>query len=256
VTKRNLRRWMIVALLVGLVLLLAGCTVSSKSDASGLNLQVTPPTGDKGEMANTLQIMMLLSGLALVPVILMLTTGFIRIVIVLSVVRSAIGVQQMPPNQVIISLALILTFFVMSPVMTQINDQALQPMVRGDITQSEAISRGIVPLRQFMFKQVRQEDVALFLGMAKLPRPANQDEVPTQVLIPAYVISELRTAFQMAFVIYIPFLVIDMVVGTALLSMGMMMLPPTVVSLPFKLLLFVLVDGWRLIAQSLVLSFH
>jgi flagellar biosynthesis protein FliP len=157
---------------------------------------------------------------------------------------------------VIISLALILTFFVMSPILIQINDQALQPFLRGDLPQPEALQRGEKPLREFMFKQVREPDLALFIGLARLARPKDQNDVPTRVLVPAFIISELRTAFQMAFVIYIPFLVIDMVVGSALLSMGMMMLPPTVVSLPFKLLLFVLVDGWRLIAQSLVLSFR
>ncbi len=249
------RRWIMLACVLLLPLLLVGCTVQSQSGGSTVNVQLGLP-GNQGELSSTVQMLIFLSALSLIPVVLLVTTGFVRIVIVLSVVRSAIGLPQLPPNQVIITMALILTYFVMSPVLSKVNDQALQPYLRGDLSQQEALNRGVVPMREFMFKQVRQTDVALFMGLANLPRPRNEDDVPTRVLVPAFVISELRTAFQMAFVIYIPFLVIDMVVGSALLSMGMMMLPPTVVSLPFKLLLFVLVDGWRLIAQALVLSFH
>jgi flagellar biosynthetic protein FliP len=233
---------------------LTACTVTGQSDGQVTSVQIATPASGM-ELSNALQILFMLTALAFVPLVLIMMTAFVRIVVVLSISRSAIGVPQLPPNQVIISLALILTFFVMSPVLAQVNDQALQPYLSGQIDQATALEKGLAPLREFMFKQVRDEDLALFINMAKLPRPYDRGDVPTSVLLPAFVISELRTAFQMAFIIYVPFLVIDMVVSSALLSMGMMMLPPTVVSLPFKLLLFVLVDGWRLIAQSLVTSF-
>jgi flagellar biosynthetic protein FliP len=249
------RRRLLLAGILLAALLLAGCTAAGESAGSNVTFPVGLP-GEPGEMSNTVSIMVFLTVLTLIPVILLVTTGFVRIVVVLSVVRNAIGMPQLPPNQVIVSLALILTYFVMAPALTRINSDALQPFMAGEIDQEEAWRRGEAPLREFMFKQTRETDLSLFVSLAHLPRPQNQEQVPTQVLVPAFVISELRTAFQMAFLIYVPFLVIDMVVGSALLSMGMMMLPPTVVSLPFKLLLFVLVDGWRLIAQSLVLSFH
>jgi flagellar biosynthesis protein FliP len=243
-------------LLLAATLLLSGCSIAGRSNGGNVSIEFGAGQATDTELANSLQIMLLLTGLALVPTLLIVTTAFVRIVIVLSVVRSAIGLPQLPPNQVVIGLALILTFFVMRPAIETINGQALQPFLHGEVTQQVAIDRATPPMRDFMFRQVRNEDLALFLTMAKMPRPNDQSEVPTSVLIPAFLISELRTAFQMAFVIYIPFLVIDMVVSSALLSMGMMMLPPTVVSLPFKLLLFVLVDGWHLIAQSLVQSFR
>ena len=250
-------------LLCLLVLLLAGCTaegpatttVPLRGDGNNVTFELGLPD-EPGQMSNTVSILVFLTVLSLIPLILLVTTGFVRIVVVLSVVRNAIGLPQLPPNQVIVSLALILTYFVMSPVLSGMNRDALQPFMKGEIDQAEAWHRGEAPLRDFMFKQTRESDLALFVNLAHMPRPEDQGDVPTEVLVPAYVISELRTAFQMAFLIYVPFLVIDMVVGSALLSMGMMMLPPTVVSLPFKLLLFVLVDGWRLIAQSLVLSFR
>ena len=241
-------------LLLMALLLLSGCTVSGQSTEEGVSINFGEAAGE-GELASNLQILLLLTSLSLIPLLLIVMTGFVRVVIVLSVARSAIGVPQMPPNQVIISLAIVLTFFVMTPIWTELNEEALQPYFAGDITQEEAIEIGAQPLRHFMFDQVRDEDLALFINMAEMPRPNDRDDVPTSVLIPAFVISELRTAFQMAFIIYIPFLVIDMIVASTLLSMGMMMLPPTVVSLPFKLLLFVLVDGWRLLAESLVHSF-
>lgn len=253
---RMARRWGLLVLLVITALVASGCTVAGKSDASGMSLQFgsAAGAGDNG-LASSVQILLLLTALALIPAMLIVMTGFVRIVIVLSVVRNAIGIPQLPPNQVVISLALILTFFVMNPVWSEINDQALQPFLKGDLDQEVAMERGLQPLRGFMLKQVREADLALFINLAKLPRPYDEKDVPTHVLVPAFVVSELRTAFQMAFVIYVPFLVIDMVVSSALLSMGMMMLPPTVVSLPFKLLLFVLVDGWQLLVRSLILSF-
>ena len=183
-------------------------------------------------------------------------TSFTRITIVLAFTRQALATQQIPPNQVLVGLALFLTLFVMAPVGRQINDQALQPYMKGVISQPEAINRGLAPVREFMLKQTRENDLSLFVNMAKLPRPASPKDIPTEVLIAAFVISELKTSFQMGFVIFIPFLVIDMVVASALMSMGMMMLPPVVISFPFKMLLFIMADGWHLIVRSLVYSFH
>jgi flagellar biosynthesis protein FliP len=248
----HIRRLVILGLLLTL-LLLSGCTVSSQNTNDGVSIDFGDPAD--AELASNVQILILLTSLAMIPLLLIVMTGFVRIVVVLSVVRGAIGVPQLPPNQVIISLAVVLTFFVMNPVWTELNETALEPYLAGDITQEEALELGSQPLRDFMFRQVRDTDLALFINLAELPRPNDHDDVPTSVLVPAFVISELRTSFQMAFVIYIPFLVIDMIVSSTLLSMGMMMLPPTVVSLPFKLLLFVLVDGWQLLAESLVRSF-
>jgi len=208
------------------------------------------------DVSLTLQIVFLLTVLSLAPAILMLTTSFTRIIIVLSFLRQAIGTPTIPPNQVILGLALFLTFFNMNPVFTKVNDEALQPYLKGQIKQEEALNKALAPMRDFMFRQTRQKDLALFVYLSKSPRPATPEDVPTLVLIPAFVISELKTAFQMGFLIYIPFLIIDMVVASTLMSMGMLMLPPVTISLPFKILLFVLIDGWHLIVRSLMLSFH
>lgn len=207
------------------------------------------------ELSLTIQIILFLTILTLAPAILVLMTSFTRIVIVLSLLRHALSLQQIPPNQVIIGLSLFLTFFVMSPVFNDIYTNAYQPYQKKEITQKQAFEKAMIPLRGFMMKQTREKDIALFMNAAKLPRPANQNDVPTKVLIPAYVISELRIAFEMGFMLFIPFLIIDMVVSSVLMSMGMLMLPPIMVSLPFKILLFVLVDGWYLLIQSLILSF-
>ena len=193
--------------------------------------------------------------ISLAPSLLMMTTSFTRIVVVLSFLRSAMGTQQAPSNQIVVGLSLFLTFFIMAPVWQQVNTQALQPYKAQTISQEEAIKRGVAPVRKFMLSQVREKDLALFLSLSKLPRPRNADDIPTLTLIPAYVVSELKTAFQIGFLVYIPFLVLDMVVASVLMSMGMMMLPPVMISLPFKILLFVLVDGWGLIIGSLVKSF-
>ncbi len=184
-----------------------------------------------------------------------MVTSFTRVIVVLSLVRNAIGIPQLPPNQVLVGLALFLTAFVMAPALKTINAEALQPYMNGEISQQEALERGEKPLREFMLKQTREQDLALFLKLSDSPKPANVGEVPTYVLVPAFTISELKTAFQMGFIMFVPFLIIDLVVSSALLSMGMMMLPPVIVSLPFKILLFVLVDGWYLIIGSLVGSF-
>ena len=208
------------------------------------------------QTSTSLQILLLMTVLSTAPAILMLMTSFTRIIIVLSFVRNALGTQQLPPNQVLVGLALFLTFFVMAPTFNQINTNAVQPYMKNQINQTEALKQAEEPLRTFMFRQTREKDLALFVGLSKMERPKTYRDVPTYVLIPAFVISELKTSFQMGFAIFIPFIVIDMIVSSTLMSIGMMMLPPMMISLPFKLLLFVLVDGWHLVVQSLVTSFH
>jgi len=209
-----------------------------------------------GDAAVSLQIIFLLTILSLAPSILIMMTSFTRIVVVLSFLRTAIGTQQMPPNQLLVGLSLFLTFFVMSPIWDRVNDDAIQPLVEDQISYKEALDKGMEPLREFMLKQTREKDMALFVRMAQIKQPRNHSEIPNSVLIPSFIISELRTAFQIGFILFIPFLVIDLVISSILLSMGMMMLPPVMVSLPFKILLFVLVDGWNLLIQSLVKSFN
>ena len=208
-----------------------------------------------GDVSTVLQIFFLMTVLSLAPGLIMMTTSFTRIVVVLSFLRQAIGTQQAPPNQIIIALSLFLTFFVMSPVWQQVNTQAIQPYRAARISQDEAMKRAVAPMRKFMLSQTREKDLALFLNLSKMPRPRNADDIPTLTLIPAFMISELRTAFQIGFLVFIPFLVIDMVVASVLMSMGMMMLPPVMIALPFKILLFVLVDGWGLVIGSLIKSF-
>ncbi len=208
------------------------------------------------EVTVALQIFLLLTVLTLAPAILVLVTSFTRIMVVLSLLRHAIGTQQLPPNQVLVGLALFLTAFVMAPVGTEVNRTALQPYLNKELAQGEAFTRALVPVRDFMFRQVRDRDLALMVHLAKLERPKNRQEVPTHILIPAFAISELRTAFQIGFVLFIPFLIIDMVVASVLMSMGMLFLPPATVSLPFKILLFVLADGWHLVVRSLVMGFR
>lgn len=203
----------------------------------------------------SLQLLFLLTILTLAPSILIMMTSFTRIIIVLSFIRNALGLQQTPPTQVLIGLALFLTFFIMAPIGTQINNEALQPFLKEEINQELAFEKAMMPIREFMFKQTRHKDLSLFLNMKKIEGVSNLEEIPSYVLIPAFIISELKTAFQIGFVIYIPFLVIDMVVSSTLMSMGMMMLPPVIISLPFKILLFVLVDGWNLIVKSMILGF-
>ncbi len=207
------------------------------------------------EIASSLKVLFLLTVLSLAPALLIMTTSFSRIIIVLSFLRQALGTQQMPPNQVIIGLALFLTFFIMTPFWKDINSLALEPYLDEKISQTEAMNNALKPIRKFMFNQTRPKDLAMFIHMAKIGQPNNRSEVPTHILIPAFIISELKTAFQIGFLIYIPFLILDMVVASVLLSMGMMMLPPVLISLPFKLMLFVLVDGWYLIVGSLMKSF-
>lgn len=204
----------------------------------------------------SLQIIALLTILTLAPAILILMTSFTRLIVVFSFLRNALATQQMPPNQVLVGLALFLTFFVMTPVWGEINENALQPYLQEEIAQEEAFVQAVDPLRNFMLKQTRENDLALFVNMATIDKPESPADIPTYVLIPAFAISELKTAFQIGFIIYVPFIIIDMVVASTLMSMGMMMLPPMMISLPFKLLLFILVDGWHLVVQSLLTGFH
>jgi len=207
------------------------------------------------DVAVTLQILLLFTILSLAPAIVLMTTSFTRIVIVLHFLRQALGLQNMPPNQLIIGLSLFLTFFVMHPVWNRVNDEALQPYLKERISQKEALDKGLAPLREFMLRQTREKDLALFVKFARMEQPQTPSQIPTHVLIPSFVISELRIAFQIGFLLYIPFLMIDLIVSSVLMSMGMLMLPPVMISLPFKVLLFVLVDGWYLIVTSLLMSF-
>ncbi len=216
-------------------------------------MQLSPAT--TSALSNPVSLALLLGALSLLPAVLIMVTAFTRIVIVLGFTRSALSTQGVPPNQVLIGLALFLTLFVMGPVLKQVNDDALQPMLHGQITQSQAYDRGIEPLRGFMFKQVRSQDLQLFVDLSGKGKPATPKDVPTTTLIPAFIISELRTAFLIGFIVFVPFVVIDLVVSAALSAMGMAMLPPSLISLPFKLLLFVAVDGWYLLVSSLVRSF-
>mgnify|MGYP001327173104 CR=1 FL=1 len=202
-----------------------------------------------------IEILLLFTVLSMAPAILLMMTSFTRLVIAFSFLRNALGTQQMPPTQVLVGLALFLTAFIMTPVFTKINDTAIKPYMAEQINAEQALAEAVKPVRVFMFKQTREKDLELFLSLSKAPKPKNKEEVATTVLIPAFMISELKTAFTIGFVLFLPFLVIDMVVASVLLSMGMMMLPPVMVSLPMKLLLFVLVDGWYLIVGSLVKSF-
>ena len=211
---------------------------------------------DPNSVVPALKIIALLTILTVAPAILLMTTSFTRILIVLSFVRQAIGTQTMPPNQVILGLALFLTMFTMAPVWNEINKNAYTPYVEKKISQDDAITLAMAPVRKFMLSQTREADLGLFFNIAKLPKPKTESDVPVSVLMPAFMVSELKTAFQIGFIIYIPFLVIDMVVSAILMAMGMVMLPPTVISLPFKLVLFVLVDGWSLIVSSIVKSFY
>ena len=220
-----------------------------------LNIGIQP--ADKPQdVALSLQILLMLTVLSLAPSIIIMMTAFTRIIVVLSFLRSALATQQMPPNQVVVGLALFLTFFTMSPYFDQVYKNAWQPFLAGTISQENATTEALKPLREFMFKQARENDVALFVNLMDGPRPATQNDVPTTVLIPAFIISELKTAFQIGFLIYIPFIVVDMVVASTLMSMGMMMVPPVMISLPFKILLFILVDGWHLIIRSLLMTFN
>ena len=208
------------------------------------------------EVALSLQILALLTILTLAPAILILMTSFTRLIVVFSFLRNALATQQMPPNQVLVGLALFLTFFVMAPVWGDINQNALQPYLAEEISQEEAYQNAVNPLRNFMLRQTREKDLALFVNLSTDTKPDGPEDIPLYAVVPAFAISELKTALQIGFLIYVPFIIIDMVVASTLMSMGMMMLPPMMISLPFKLLLFILVDGWHLVVQSLLAGFY
>lgn len=223
---------------------------------AGPSLTLSMGEGGREETATTLQIALLLTALSLVPAILLMLTSFARIVVVLSFLRQAMATNQMPPNQVLLGLALFLTLFVMGPTIQAVHDGAVRPYMDGELTTSEALGSASEPVRQFMLRQTREKDLALFVQLSGSERPDTVDDLPLRVLIPAFMISELKTAFEIGFMLYLPFLVIDLVIASVLMSMGMLMLPPVMISLPFKVLLFVLVDGWNLITHSLVAGFR
>ena len=228
---------------------------SDNNHATTLGLSLST-NSDETSLSGTLQILLIITVISLAPSILVMVTSFTRIIIVLHFVRTAIGTQSSPPNNVLIGLSLFLTLFIMSPVIAQIKTEAYDPLVAEEITQQEALERGIQPLREFMLKQTRQDDLRLFMDIAKIEPVESVDELSITIIIPAFIISELRAAFIIGFLIYVPFIVIDMVVSSVLMSMGMMMLPPTTISMPFKILLFILADGWNLVIGQLVNSFN
>jgi flagellar biosynthetic protein FliP len=273
---KSFRSAIIVAFLIIGVLVLCGGktayaqtvedTVTTTAEESGNNLAgslgpldfTLNTEEDANGLSSTLQILLVLTVISIAPSILIMVTSFTRIIIVLHFVRAAIGTTTTPPNQVLVGLALFLTFFIMSPVLTQINTEAIEPLSAGTITQEEAFEAGISPIREFMLDQLsgHEKDIRLFMDIAKIGTVETVDEIPITVIIPAFIISELRNAFIIGFLIYIPFLVIDMVVASTLMSMGMMMLPPTMISMPFKILLFIIADGWNLVIGELVQTFY
>jgi len=254
-TRRTLQRCAMTAALAALALLLPGAAMAQAAPAApGLPLLVGQSAGGTSYSV-PIQTLLFFTALSFLPAVLLLMTGFTRIVIVLSLVRQAMGTQSAPPNQVVVGLSLFLTFFVMSPTIDKVYEQAWAPYQANQIDFTEALKRGESPMREFMLKQTRQSDVELFAKLAKLDAGIKGEDVPLKVLLPAFVTSELKTAFQIGFLIFIPFLIIDMIVASVLMSLGMMMLSPVLVSLPFKLMLFVLADGWNLLLGSLAASF-
>ena len=229
--------------------------VAGSAPAAAQSLTLDLGEGGGAATARIVQLVALITVLSLAPSLLIMMTSFTRIVIVLSFVRTALGTQQTPPNQVLVSLALFLTAFIMMPTFEAAYDQGIKPLIEGEIEEFEAFERTMVPIRQFMLRQVREQDVALFVDMAGIPDEEVRAEVPMRVLIPAFMISELRRAFEIGFLIFVPFLIIDMVVASVLMALGMMMLPPIIIALPFKIIFFVLVDGWFMVAGSLMRSF-
>ncbi len=229
--------------------------VNDTDNDSGNILGINISTTDEGGLSGALQIVLVLTVIALCPSLLIMLTSFARILIVLHFTRAALNTQSAPPNQILVGMALFLTFFIMSPVFGKINTDAIQPLNRGEISQEEAFNAGVEPLRNFMLNQVKDDDLDAMAGIAGIESINSKEEIPLTVLIPAFILSELRIAFWIGFLIYIPFIVIDMVVASTLMSMGMMMLPPTTISMPFKILLFVLADGWNLIIVNLMKTF-
>jgi len=255
--RRLLVRAAVLLVLIAVVAALVSIQTVQAADKgfSGVEIRFGGGT-EKDKLSTPLQVMLLLTILSVIPAILVSVTSFTRLIIVSHFLRQALGTQNMPPNQVLIGLALFLTYFIMQPVGDRINQQALQPMLSGKITEMQALDQASVPLRQFMLRYTREKDLALFLNIAREPKPRNRQDLPMRIVIPSFMISELKTAFQIGFVLFVPFMVIDMVVASILLSLGMMQLPPVMISTPFKILLFVMVDGWNLVIGSLVKSFY
>ncbi len=247
-------KWALLSLILLPLMLLAGSNALAQVTLPTMNLGFKT-TDNPNEVVNAVKLILIMTVLTLAPAILIMMTGFTRVIIVLSFLRQAMGVQQMPPNQLLVGLALFLTFFVMQPAFNEMNTMGIQPYIAGKISQDQAVTNTLAPLRKFMFNQTRDADLALFLRLSKVDKPKTRADVPTMVLVPAFVVSELKTAFQIGFIIFLPFLVIDIVAASVLMAMGMMMLPPVVISLPFKIMLFVMVDGWGLLIGSMVKSF-
>jgi len=248
-------KWIVPLVVAAIAFALGPTPAFAQDPIPGIDIRIGPTTGAEGA-SSTVMLLLIITVLSLAPAILIMMTSFTRIVIVLSFVRTALGTQQMPPNQVLIGLALFLTLFVMAPTLGEINSTAVQPYLKGEINQTEALEKAALPLKKFMIAHTREKDLLLFLNYAKAEKPTGVEDTPLVALLPAFAISELKSAFQMGFMIFIPFLVIDMVVASTLMAMGMMMLPPVMISLPFKILLFVMVDGWHLVVKSLLMSFQ
>lgn len=245
-----------IILTVMFIFLFASITVKAAPTLNIPNVNISVDGSDTPtEYVDNIKLLLLLTSLTFIPAVVLLMTSFTRIVIVLGFVRNALSTQQSPPNQVLIALALFMTLFIMAPVYNNVNANAIQPYIKGEITQEQAIDVGSKPIKDFMLNQTREKDLALFYKASDIEKPEDRYEVPFNVLVPAFAISELKTAFQMGFLIFVPFIVIDMVVASILMSMGMFMLPPVTISLPFKLLLFVMADGWNLVVKSLLESF-
>lgn len=251
---KTLLQWFSIGLLLALALFSVDVAFAQSLTLPNVNLGFKT-TEDPKEVVSAIKVLVILTVLTLAPAILIMMTSFTRIIIVLSFVRQALGTQQMPPNQLLIGLALFISLFIMAPFFKTINQEALQPYLSGTISQEKALDSALRPIRKFMFNQTRDKDLGLFVSMSRMEKPKTRADVPTTVLVPAFIISELKTAFQVGFIIYLPFLVIDMVAASVLMAMGMMMLPPVIISLPFKIMLFVFVDGWSLLVGSLVKSF-
>lgn len=252
--KINRRIIVLILIIFGIVVLPASASPLENIQIPKVSVSIDGAKNPK-EYVDNIKLLLLLTSLTFIPSIILLMTSFTRIIVVLGFVRNALSTQQSPPNQVLIATALFLTFFIMAPVYNQVNSKAIQPYLNGEISQEKAIEIGSKPIKDFMLNQTREKDIALFYNAAKMDKPDDRYAVPFNVLIPAFVISELKTAFQMGFLIFIPFIVIDMVVASVLMSMGMFMLPPVTISLPFKIMLFVLADGWHLVIKSLIESF-
>ena len=256
-TRRLFQAVIMGGMIVGLLLLIGSPLLAQSQPMPIPTLKIgIGESKNPGEVSVLIQILFLLTILSLAPAILIMMTSFTRLIVVFSFLRHAMGTQQLPSNQILIGLSLFLTFFIMTPVWQTVKENAVTPYMEKKISQEKALDEALKPIRKFMFKQTREDDLALFISIAKADKPKTSEDVPTTTLIPAFMISELKTAFQMGFVLFLPFLIIDMVISSILLSMGMMMLPPVMISMPFKILLFVLVDGWHLVVGSLVKSFY